>query len=119
MECVSLIGKRYLWVDRFCIVQHDHASKQVQIHDMAFVYGNAYFTIVAAGASNAREGLRGIEGVSEGFLSPDPVYHNRYNIEELDHDQLISSSPWNGRGWSLQELVFSQRCLFFHKSNVT
>jgi len=44
----NLLGERYLWVDRLCIVQDDAATKHSQIHHMSSIYANAHFTLVAA-----------------------------------------------------------------------
>ncbi|KAL4727818.1 hypothetical protein ACLX1H_004507 [Fusarium chlamydosporum] len=114
MKLVQRIGEDYLWVDRLCIVQDDHQMKQEQIRQMAFIYGNAYFTLVATAAYSAEEGLKGIQHVSPSMYQD--VWPQRAN---MDHYGLVAWSPWNERGWTLQELVFSQRCLFFHKNEVT
>ncbi|KAF4973567.1 hypothetical protein FSARC_176 [Fusarium sarcochroum] len=111
IEFVACIGEEYLWIDRLCIVQDDDVSKGEQIRHMAFIYGNAYFTLVAAAAYSATGGLRGIKDVTPS------MYHNRRSDE--GHYGLIARSPWNRRGWTLQELVFSQRALFFHHNKVT
>ncbi|RGP79278.1 heterokaryon incompatibility [Fusarium longipes] len=114
IELVRLVGQDYLWVDRLCIVQDDHVTKQEQISQMAFIYGNAYFTLVAAAAYSAEEGLKGIKHVSP------PIYQNVWpERANMDHYGLVAWSPWNERGWTLQELVFSQRSLFFHKNELT
>ncbi|GKU06487.1 tol protein [Fusarium langsethiae] len=114
VELVRLIGEEYIWVDRLCIVQDDYETKQEQINQMAFIYGNAYFTIVATAAHSAEEGLKGIKDVSPS------MYHNVWpERANMDHYGLVAWSPWNERGWTLQELVFSQRSLFFHKNELT
>jgi hypothetical protein len=114
VELVRRIGEDYLWVDRLCIVQDDYETKQEQISHMAFIYGNAYFTLVAADAYSAEEGLKGIKEVSPSMYQN--VWPERTN---MDHYGLVAWSPWNERGWTLQELVFSQRSLFFHKNELT
>ncbi|KAJ4125319.1 hypothetical protein NW768_008936 [Fusarium equiseti] len=114
IELVRHIGETYIWIDRLCIVQDDLEIKQEQINQMAFIYGNAYFTLVATAAYSAEEGLRGIKDVSPSMHQN--VWPERAN---MDHYGLIAWSPWTKRGWTLQELVFSQRSVFFHNNEVT
>lgn len=70
-QLVRRLGKRYLWVDRFCIIQDsDAAVKQAQLDAMGEIYAGATAVMVAAGAGNADGGLEGIPGVSSRrFLS--------------------------------------------------
>ena len=46
------LGYRYLWVDRYCIVQDDAQEKHQQIKNMGSIYENARVTIVAAAGSD-------------------------------------------------------------------
>ena len=61
-----LLGKNYLWVDRFCIVQNDGTgAKQVQLDAMGDIYAGAEAVIIAACGENADCGLHGIPSVSD------------------------------------------------------
>lgn len=56
------LGIRFLWVDRLCIVQDDATSIQSNIAQMASIYAQSYFTLIATdGDSDA-----GILGVPAG-----------------------------------------------------
>lgn len=57
---VKMSGYRYLWVDRYCIQQHNNIEKQHQIRQMANIYSNAVATICALGA----QANTGIDGIS-------------------------------------------------------
>jgi hypothetical protein len=59
IDLVAILGLRYLWVDRLCIVQDDVPAKHSQLKAMAAIYANAYFTIVAAQGNNANGALAG------------------------------------------------------------
>jgi hypothetical protein len=76
---VSLLGLRYLWVDRLCIVQDDLANKTAQINSMGYIYGGAYLTIVANAGYDANHGLRGIRGISAAKTKSDFSIEKRQN----------------------------------------
>lgn len=107
------IGERYLWVDSLCIIQDDYNTKQLHLDNMAFIYANSYFTLVAAEGPNADHGLRGV-GASKRDL---PIHKIR-----LPSGSLVLNKPragfrldsiWNSRGWTLQESLFSRRLILF------
>jgi len=64
MQLVTLLGERYLWVDRLCIAQDDKTHLHHQIHIMASIYHQAHVTIVAAAGWDCDEGFKGIKGIS-------------------------------------------------------
>lgn len=116
---------RFLWVDRFCIVQDDEEAKGEQIRNMSHIYTNAYATIVAGDSPDC--GLRGIKGVSP--ARPD-IYSSRAGITYSrrdsaadricrQHYQLIRESIWSRRAWTLQESLFSHRAIYFFPHAVT
>jgi hypothetical protein len=115
---VSLLGKRYLWVDRLSIVQ-DGRTKQLYLNSMASIFANACLTIVAAEGTDAAHGLRGIGGSSSPRIFP----HSQIDFEHRDwkarmllqsphhlHER-IETETWRERGWTMQEEVFSRRIL--------
>lgn len=65
MGLTKMLGKKHIWVDRFCICQDDIKSKHSQIQSMADTYGNAHLTIVATNEWDANHGLRGLKGVTK------------------------------------------------------
>ncbi|KAH0564819.1 hypothetical protein GP486_001792 [Trichoglossum hirsutum] len=126
IKFTEIIGERYLWVDRLCIVQDDIEAKHIQIHNMNSIYANAYFTIVAALGTSADHGLRGIRGVclakterEEGVIPKICDAEGERTVRRASHHSLVNRSLWNRRGWTFQELVFSQRALFFHDHTIT
>lgn len=64
MQLTELLGERYLWVDRFCIVQDDVSEQSSQLNNMGNIYTNAVATIVAAQGDDAEDGLKGIRNVT-------------------------------------------------------
>ncbi|KFA78022.1 hypothetical protein S40288_07466 [Stachybotrys chartarum IBT 40288] len=108
MELVALLDETYLWVDRLCICQDDADTKDEHINIMSHIYNNSLVTLIAASGWDANHGLRGIKGVTEPRnLSPNAGDDYFKSIEP-------QSSIWYSRGWTFQELFFSQRRLMFN-----
>ncbi|TGO32111.1 hypothetical protein BHYA_0351g00020 [Botrytis hyacinthi] len=104
MISCAMIGKRYLWVDRLCIVQDESDDiKLAQIERMGDIYSSAFLTIVGACGNDARSGLAGID------------------VEDVDlpfYVQSKATPKWHTRGWNFQELVLSSRLLIFTEFGV-
>ena len=119
---IELIGQRYIWIDRLCIVQDDVATKASQISNMAYIYANAVFTIAATvgDRAGASYGLRGIKGICPPKTGKEEdALIRSTGVKEEKHHELVARSYWSRRGWTLQELVFSPRAIFFHDHTVT
>jgi hypothetical protein len=89
---------RYLWCDRFCIVQDDIDVKIKQITNMASIYAHSVVTIVCA--AHTPQGLDFKPGAKP-RTSSNP-YQPALWYKRHDHHGLIESSAWNTRGWTLQ-----------------
>lgn len=114
MVVCSKLGKRYLWVDRLCIVQDDTGDlKYDQINQMDSIYSSAFLTIVAAG-DDARSG---ISGISERPRPRAPFIIQLRNVILTEQiDSPFTSAPttkWLERGWTYQEAALSSRMLTF------
>jgi hypothetical protein len=112
------LGLRYLWIDRFCILQNSSADKSNEIGQMRRVYRNAYVKIIAAKADK----------VSEGFLQDCPTHGLSYSVPFYYNDGKLRSmtllpnsqykynqmkEPINSRGWCLQERILAPRALVY------
>lgn len=130
MQLVKELGERYLWVDRFCIIQ-DGADKQNQLDAMGRIYGSAQFTIVAAQNVDANAGLYGTRKVCVAVEQPDTAHANDgyrdkiflkdclMNEEVLLHyGRSLMRTKWYSRGWTFQEHLFSRRKIIFHDNTV-
>lgn len=113
------LGYDYLWIDRYCIRQHNNSEKQDQIQQMASIYSRAVATICATG-EDSTSGLYGVSKArrvqhtisSQGMVmvkSPWPEYHIREHLKQ---------SRWATRGWTYQEPLLSKNCLFFTPETV-
>ncbi|KAH8773086.1 heterokaryon incompatibility protein-domain-containing protein [Hyaloscypha sp. PMI_1271] len=98
MALTGLLGVKYLWCDRFCIVQDDAASKLDQIAQMAGIYARAYCTIIAYDSKDSNSGLNGLPMLSG---------------QTKRYYRLGSGGPmtskWLTRCWTFQEDIFSTR----------
>jgi hypothetical protein len=127
MDFAKAMGERYLWVDRYCIIQDDHGQKASQILSMAIVYARSRFTIIAADG-NAKDGLAGWPHVSQDEELDSPTsptcrprednvwYPGRSTsvIAGLNFTTATLGKSWNTRGWTFQEKIFSRRAIIFH-----
>ncbi|PNP84331.1 hypothetical protein FNYG_02356 [Fusarium nygamai] len=115
------LGYKYLWVDRYCIVQTgDEAIKQEQLRHMHLVYANTEVTLIAAAGEDSSAGLPGapgrprnqqpgalIQGHAMVCIPPDPSLHVR------------SHSTWATRGWTYQEGLLARRRLYFSEYEIS
>lgn len=107
------LGLRYLWVDKLCIIQDDREEMDTHMRHMAYVFSNAYLTLVAA-HGDVNTGLvplnprRAAAAASRGLGSGSP-----------NHEELVRRSKWNTRGWTLEEAVYSRRRVYFFEEAMT
>lgn len=122
MIACAMIGKRYLWVDRLCIVQDESDDiKLAQIERMGDIYSSAFLTIVGACGNDARSGLAGIDGKPR-TRAPWVISLNKtILVEDVGYPFYVESEAiprWHTRGWTYQELVLSSRLLIFTEFGV-
>ncbi|KAI3322198.1 HET-domain-containing protein [Xylariaceae sp. AK1471] len=132
----EILGFQHLWIDALCIVQDDDMDKKIQIEGMSQIYGFAFLTIVAASASSVEGGLPGLRSGSRSFkqqelmvipptkkdagvdvnpgLSLMTTLHPLLNPSE----HYLERTPWNSRGWTMQERAMSRRALVFLEEQV-
>lgn len=111
MEVVRNLGERYLWVDRLCIEQDNATQKAVQIQNMGLIYSHALITVIAHAGMSATSPLPGVRP------------ETRLGLPARRFGDVVMSirppNPWSSgtshekRGWTMQEQMLSQRCLYF------
>ena len=117
------LGERYIWIDALCIPQDDPMLKLLQIEAMDEVFQGAVCTLIALEGTSSASGLPG-----SSVRSPRNVVSN---VETLapgvrarmvgEYEDLIEktpNSPWATRAWTLQEGLYSVRCLIFTTEQV-
>ncbi|KAI1113012.1 HET-domain-containing protein [Nemania sp. NC0429] len=125
------LGFHNLWIDALCIVQDDDSDKKIQIEGMSQIYGFAFLTIVAASASTVEGGLPGLRPGSrsieqeelmvispsknsvEGGIRPGLSLMTALHPLTIPSEHYLERTPWNKRGWTMQERVLSRRALVF------
>lgn len=120
MGIISLLGKRYLWVDALCIVQDDESQKHRELASMGAIYANASVTIMAVQGEHANSGLKGFRGVSEPrklrqtvHLLANEVTAILNPVEGKKYELACEHPLYDTRGWTYQEHMFSRRKLIF------
>lgn len=118
-DAISLcqyLDERYLWIDRFCIIQDDASSKHGQICAMDRIYNSAAFTIIAAVNDRNDTGLPGYRGrprSAQHLLGPARKCEvEGHGIRPDAAQTIVNPSLWNRRGWTFQERILSRRRLF-------
>jgi Heterokaryon incompatibility protein (HET) len=108
------LGEQFLWIDLFCIDQTNSHELQDQINQMNTIYQSAAFTIIARDF----DAYGGLPGISR------PLRKRHQPALSTPHGELLGThirpavalsgkSPWDLRGWTLQESLFSHRRLMF------
>jgi hypothetical protein len=109
----ELFGERFLWVDKFSIVQDDVEKKHDQIMQMDIIFSQAVLTIVALSGRNIDCPLPGlrldtrapIRLVAKGLMWA--------TLDPKSPNEIIKSAVYETRGWTYQERILSRRCLYF------
>jgi hypothetical protein len=121
MEVSKELGLDFLWVDRYCIPQHDEEQKKHQIKNMHCIYRQAHFTIVAVAGNGPDHGLPGVS--SPRVLAPHSLIDNHLFVGNAgdslaEANARINKSLWNSRAWTYQEKVFSRRIIYFTEAEM-
>jgi hypothetical protein len=118
IKTTTLIGLKYLWVDRYCIPQNNNEERHIQISQMDCVYRSAEITIIAAAGHDPTYGL---PGIGSAMRVPQKIVQINAGmlITTLpDGKFAIEESLWNTRGWTYQEAILSRRRLVFTRHQV-
>lgn len=121
MTAVAMLGERFLWVDSLCIVQDDRNEKHGQIAKMDLIYSAAYVTIVQHSGSDSSAGLPGIRPGSRSLIATKAHVEDFVMMACANHSVpgVLRSSIHATRGWTLQEVLLSTRCLHFFDKHLT
>jgi len=117
---VRALGLRYLWVDRFSIVQDDEVTKPRLLASMAYIYSNAYVTIAATEGEDSSYGIPGVNKER-----PRKPLSEVYNFGLSCRVQVSAPrtkpprTAYHNRGWTFQEWTFSRRTIVFHDQSVS
>lgn len=114
------LGEQYVWIDLFCIDQSDQHELQRQINQMNKIYQTASFTMLAKGPIDAYEGLPGVSRRLRKYAQPTCTTPQGKLVGSHVRPAIFHSgrAPWDLRGWTLQESLFSHRRLSFSNHSV-
>ncbi|KAH8883394.1 hypothetical protein GQ53DRAFT_431082 [Thozetella sp. PMI_491] len=74
MKLAALLDVHYLWIDRLCVPQDDHAARELENSKMAYIAAGAAFVVAECDGADATHGIRGIPGGSQPRSYPQKVY---------------------------------------------
>ncbi|KFH48962.1 hypothetical protein ACRE_002540 [Hapsidospora chrysogenum ATCC 11550] len=103
------LGLRYLWVDKLCIVQDDQEEVDAHVRHMAYVFANAYLTLIAA-HGDIKTGLLPLDPRRTPAGGRGPL---GMGSSSPTHEELVRRSKWRSRGWTLEEALYSRRRVYF------
>jgi hypothetical protein len=114
MKLCREIGERYIWIDKFCIIQDDSISKHAQIQAMDQIYAAAAFTIVIALQNPLMAGLPGVNDRPRrsSLWNDTRRFSDKCRVIYSNFLHTIMDSMWNTRGWTYQEHMLSLRCIY-------
>jgi len=115
---------RFIWIDALCILQDSTSDWESEAAVMGRIYANATFTIAAASASAATEGIftdRRIDTLSPprlSFFCQDGTKGTALiRYKSPSHADTIQ--PLHFRAWTLQERLLSPRVLLYGSHHLT
>ncbi|KAN0092491.1 HET domain containing protein [Hyaloscypha variabilis] len=121
MEFVKSMGERYLWVDRYCIVQDDHDYKEAQLKRMCQIYASARYTIIAADGT-AADGLTSWDSETDRSRQHNNLWYSNETHSILAgvglEENPFENGTWDSRGWTFQEKLFSLKTIIFNNGMV-
>jgi hypothetical protein len=117
IELVSELKMRYLWVDALCIVQDHARDKHNQISPMHEIYSSAHLTVVQQAGFDANAGLPGVRDDTRSPLMAHTDFLVAWPLTEPP--EVLTSTVYSSRGWTLQEILLSKRCLHFFDKHLT
>ncbi|KAM7217646.1 Heterokaryon incompatibility protein (HET) domain containing protein [Rhypophila decipiens] len=117
IKVTTLLGYQYLWVDMYCIDQHNPEEQKAQFSRMGDLYGGSQLAIFALG-DDSEAGLPGVGLAPRLPQRQCRIGPLRFVSTLTDPHQFIKYSKWATRGWTYQEGLFSTRRLFFTNQQV-
>ncbi|PMD33069.1 HET-domain-containing protein [Hyaloscypha variabilis F] len=111
---------RYLWVDRLCIIQDEPTHLTQQLQQMASIYANSYFTIIATDGADADYGLPGVASNTSPRTYKETLFRftENFNMIEKPRVEERDEAFWHTRAWTFQERALSPRNLVFVRNTV-
>lgn len=118
IKIAEQLGINYIWVDNYCIEQHDPHKIQQQLSSMYAIYQNAYLTVVDGAGSSRQNGLFGVSKPRTGRQTTVQLAGQQWMSTLRNPQCLIQASSWITRGWTYQEAIASPRLLIFTEEQV-
>lgn len=114
------LGKRYLWIDALCIIQHGDESEdwKKEARKMEAVFRNAYCTIAATSAKDPTEGFLARPPAQDPdlqFIRVHSATHGRIYVSATTDNfrEDVENGVLSQRAWTMQERALARRTIHF------
>jgi hypothetical protein len=124
LRICAAISIKYLWVDLYCVNQHDIQQKTAEINAMGYIYNHAQITLVdgsSEASTDANAGLLPEDITSDlGANQRIETISNKSYITTLPgSSERLNFSRWETRSWTYQEGALSRRIAIFDDFDVS
>ncbi|KAL3954839.1 hypothetical protein ACCO45_010402 [Purpureocillium lilacinum] len=113
MSLAALLGIRYIWIDRLCVLQDDDAHRRSEMTKVTLLSVCAVFVIAECDGTNASHGIRGIREI------PDAQPRSLHRSHQVEAGRAWRDGvTYTCQGDTFAETVLARRVLRFEMGTV-
>lgn len=134
VRVARVLGVKYIWIDALCIIQDDREDWEKESRMMAEIFQNSLATLILLRTASCNEGflernpsirinyhnrqwdVRGsffLRHMPFSYIDAESSIRAAPSFSDRPVSLELRNSPWQTRGWTFQEDMFSMRKLYF------